>query len=479
MDIRVKPRQIEPFRSPKRTLGDLDADSASRLITVGTDIALVIDAKGFVKDVACGSEDLARESCDNWIGQRWVDTVTEESREKISEILSEAGGKTMPRWRQINHNSPRGGEIPIRYTAVQIAENGRVVAVGRDLRAIGALQQKLVDAQQNMEREYARLRHAETRYRLLFQISSEAVLIVDSETQRVIEANPAAMQMIGRPSKKIVGRPFSEFFTDDSQKRLAAGLAAASATGKTEDARLKLAERKIEVSASGTLYRQEGATHVLMRLTPTLPAATALLKGRSSLMEVIEKLPDGFVVTNGDCRVLTANRAFLDLVQAATEEQVRDEPLGRWLGRQGVDMTVLTKNLKDRGEIRNFGTVVRGQFGSTENVEVSAVSVTGGEEPCLGFTIRNVSRRPETIFDGRRAMSRSVEQLTGLVGRVSLKELVRESTDMIERLCIEAALELTGDNRASAAEMLGLSRQGLYSKLRRHGLGDLGVDEAS
>jgi chlorophyll/bacteriochlorophyll a synthase len=31
-----------------------------------------------------------------------------------------------------------------------------------------------------------------------------------------------------------------------------------------------------------------------------------------------------------------------------------------------------------------------------------------------------------------------------------LKDLVRESTDLIEQLCIEAALELTGDNRASA-----------------------------
>ncbi|MGA0800453.1 MAG: helix-turn-helix domain-containing protein, partial [Steroidobacteraceae bacterium] len=58
-------------------------------------------------------------------------------------------------------------------------------------------------------------------------------------------------------------------------------------------------------------------------------------------------------------------------------------------------------------------------------------------------------------------------------GRVSLKELVRESTDVIERLCSEAALDLTADNRASAAEMLGLSRQSLYVKLRRYGLGDL------
>jgi DNA-binding NtrC family response regulator len=46
------------------------------------------------------------------------------------------------------------------------------------------------------------------------------------------------------------------------------------------------------------------------------------------------------------------------------------------------------------------------------------------------------------------------------------------STDLIERLCIEAALELTRNNRASAAEMLGLSRQSLYVKLRRYGLVD-------
>ena len=81
-----------------------------------------------------------------------------------------------------------------------------------------------------------------------------------------------------------------------------------------------------------------------------------------------------------------------------------------------------------------------------------------------------------TMVTEEAELPRSVEQLTQLVGRVALKELVRETTDVIERLCIEAALELTGDNRASAAEMLGLSRQSLYSKLRRFGLGDLDGD---
>jgi DNA-binding NtrC family response regulator len=62
------------------------------------------------------------------------------------------------------------------------------------------------------------------------------------------------------------------------------------------------------------------------------------------------------------------------------------------------------------------------------------------------------------------------------VGKVPLKDLVQETTDVIERMCIEAALELTGDNRVSAAEILGLSRQSLYVKMRRHNLGNLGPE---
>jgi len=123
--------------------------------------------------------------------------------------------------------------------------------------------------------------------------------------------------------------------------------------------------------------------------------------------------------------------------------------------------------------VRLFATTLRGEYGAVTDVEISAVAIGEGAEPCLGFSIRNVDRRRASEARPGRELPRSVEQLTELVGRVSLKELVRETTDVIERLCIEAALELTRDNRASAAEKLGLSRQSLYVKLRRYGLGDL------
>ena len=94
----------------------------------------------------------------------------------------------------------------------------------------------------------------------------------------------------------------------------------------------------------------------------------------------------------------------------------------------------------------------------------------------FGLTIRPVRGRLAPPAQARLGAPRSVEQLTELVGRVSLKDIVRESTDIIEQLAIKAALQLTGDNRASAADMLGMSRQSLYVKLRRHSLGDLDPD---
>ena len=45
-----------------------------------------------------------------------------------------------------------------------------------------------------------------------------------------------------------------------------------------------------------------------------------------------------------------------------------------------------------------------------------------------------------------------------------------ETTDVIEKMCIATALELTRNNRVAAADMLSLSRQSLSVKLRKFDL---------
>jgi DNA-binding NtrC family response regulator len=115
-------------------------------------------------------------------------------------------------------------------------------------------------------------------------------------------------------------------------------------------------------------------------------------------------------------------------------------------------------------------TAVRGEHDGSTEVEVSAVAVPNTEPASFGFILRDVGRRFADGPRGARDLTRAVEELTGLVGRVAIRDLIRDTTDLVERHFIEAALTLTGDNRTAAAEVRGLSRQSLYVKLRRYGL---------
>jgi transcriptional regulator PpsR len=468
---------VKDFTAPKKSLGALDAEAAARLLTAASDVALVLDGNGVIRDLAFGSDELPAEGYAQWLGQPWTQTVTVESRPKVEALLKDAAESAAPTWRHVNHPSSHGGDVPILYSAIKVGKSGAVVAIGRNLRALSVLQQRLIEAQQSLERDYVRLRHAETRYRLLFQMASEAVLIVDAANQKVVEANPAALRMLGNGSKHVVGRQFPEGFDAASTRAVATMLAAVRAAGRADDVRVRMAGGGASYLVSASLFRHDQGSQFLVRLAPVDAVAGAAPSPSGALQRAIENLPDGFVVTEPDGRVLSANRAFLDLVQLAAEDQVRGRSLDDWLGRPRVDLNVLVANLRQHGVVRLFSTSLRGEFGENTDVEISAVSVPDGERPCLGFSIRNVARRiapPAARASGE--LPRSVEQLTELIGKLPLKDIVRETADVIERLCIEAALELTGDNRASAAEMLGLSRQSLYVKMRRYGLGDLEPD---
>lgn len=470
---------MKRFKAPRKALTGLDAETVAGLVVASADIALVLDRRGVVRDLAIPNPELHDELGADWIGKSLIDTVTEDSRPKIELLLSDRAADQV-RARQVNHPLPDGRTIPIVYALSPLDEEGRCLAQGRDLRAVAALQQRLIEAEQALERDYSKLRLAETRYRLLLQSIGDAVLTVDTGTQKVIEVNPAAARLFGDDAKRLSGRVFGEFFSAQTARLVNDWLAGLRNSGRAEPLRLRPAGANRDFRLNGVLFRHENASHALLRLEPLGELAArgkGLTLGPGALMEVAQRLPDAIVVTSTDGRVITSNRAFLDLVQLATDEQVRNESLERWLGRPGVDLGVLVANLKQHGTVRLFATTLRGEYGAVTDVEISAVSINDQAEACLGFSIRNVDRRRPSEGRPGRELPRSVEQLTELVGRVSLKELVRETTDVIERLCIEAALELTRDNRASAAEMLGLSRQSLYVKLRRYGLGDLDAND--
>lgn len=470
------------FDAPERFFAGLDAKTTGSLIAAASDLALVMDESGVIRDVAFGSEELSSQGYQDWIGKSWSEIVTVESRSKVEASLREAHSGSRSKWRHINHPSLSGTDFPVSYSVVNVnrsdntGSKAMTVAFGRDLRHSVALQQRVVSAQLAMERDYWRLRHVETRYRLLFQHASEGVLIFDANTEKLEEANPAAHQLLGEGVRRS-GWTMADGLDAQGASDYRALISKVKTTGHADTLHVKTAQGGNEVAVSVSLFRQDSASHLMVRVAPHAAAIKDKgSSGKQMLLDVMEAAPDALVITDLDGRILSVNRAFLELIQVASKELVVNQSLEKWLGRAGVDMNVLVSNLRQGGTVRLFATTVRGEFGSASEVEISAVSVTSGEAPCLGFTIRDVGRRLTAESRSAKELPRSAGQMTELVGRVPLRDIVRETTDLIEQLCIEAALELTHDNRASAAEMLGLSRQSLYVKLRRFGIGDTEIE---
>ena len=459
------------FTNPEVLSAALSPQVAASLLASVGDVALVVDADGMIRDVAISNPELSTQGFGDWLGRAWEDVSTIESKPKIHEMLADLQGPGAARWRQINHTTP-AGDVPIRYLVMKVGRDGGGIAIGRDMRAAAAMQQRLLQTQQSLERDYIRLRQAEARYRLLFDLGSEPVLIVDAATRRIREINPAAQRLLGVKDGAFADQPVGDIVDPADREAFIAHLGAAGASDDLAPFAAKLASGQGNVQISARLFRQGRTALLLVRLV----AAEALSAGNpyhGTIGDVVEHMPDAFVLVDSSLAILVANAAFVELAGAPSVDRVTGEPLATWLGRPGIDLELILGQLREHGSVRNVATILRGLGGAQEEIEVSGVVAPHGDGECYGFTIRNVARRLRGAPAMERDLPRSVEQLTELVGRMSLKDIVRESTDLIERLCIEAALAYTSDNRASAAEILGVSRQSLYSKLHRHGLGNL------
>jgi DNA-binding NtrC family response regulator len=88
-----------------------------------------------------------------------------------------------------------------------------------------------------------------------------------------------------------------------------------------------------------------------------------------------------------------------------------------------------------------------------------------------GLSDAAVGRQDPAVGDHQLQLMHSLQMLTGRLGEASLKVLVGETVSVLEQHYIEAALAHTDGNRSAAAKMLGLSRQSLYVKLSRYGIG--------
>jgi len=89
-----------------------------------------------------------------------------------------------------------------------------------------------------------------------------------------------------------------------------------------------------DVRISARLFRQSRTPLLIVRIE----RADATIAGHqfdTALSDVVERMPDSFVLVDRDLNVLTANGAFIEIAEMPSIERVTGAALGTWLGRRG------------------------------------------------------------------------------------------------------------------------------------------------
>jgi transcriptional regulator PpsR len=189
------------------------------------------------------------------------------------------------------------------------------------------------------------------------------------------------------------------------------------------------------------------------------------------MQNLLEKGTDAIVFLDGAGLIKAANEAFLNLTDSHSQSVVIDRAFSDFLARGAVDLKVLLDNVKRVGHLRHYRTRLNTDYMGEVSVELSATLFQDKGKQIIGIVARDKVVSDSIVWPPSSGSdNEGLRNVMRLVGYSTLKEIVDETTEIIEKMCIEAALEMSGNNRAAAAELLSLSRQSLYVKLRKFGI---------
>ena len=452
-------------------MNTVSAPSSDLLLQHLASLQFRVNENGIVLDASVNGPSSSLQP-DELIGRPLSELVSSGSRTQLESRLDEARRTKGVAVRCDTTFEPRSGNsVPLLCWICAEPDSSDVKVAAIDLLPEASLRHQLLNAQHAMERDYWSKRRLEARYRRLLDMVSEGFIVVDDSSGRILEANPVAATLLVGAGATLVGKPFPLGLGEEARNTLDRVTREARSVTTTVDGMITT-DAGLELNIAITYLRQSGEGRLLIRLRDD---SERDLTG-AEFQSFFSDAPDGILELDEQGIVLAANNAFLEMAGIVAPELVEGRRADRWVGRSAVDLNIVLDHSKKEGLVRLYSTTLRTETESSVDIELSVARVGKNSSTRVILFVRDIGRRitPDQSVDDH--LPRSIEQITGRVGRVPLKELVRESTDVIEALCIDAALKLTSGNRASAAELLGLSRQSLYTKLRRFDLGDAEVD---
>ena len=291
--------------------------------------------------------------------------------------------------------------------------------------------------------------------------------------------NASAAQLLGSKVDTLNGNSFAQIFEGRRKEEMMDALEAAAAAEGQQSIDVVARRSGVELSLTPEYFRAAGELFLLCRITSPGEPSEGSGDNAHTMSALFAASSDGMVLTDAKGVVHDVNEAFLVMTDAARLRDVKERSLAEFLVRGTVDLKLMIDAAVKSGRMSHYSAQINSVVGNRLTVDISVAQLRqSGRDAGFGFIIRDVTpMSSETEAAPGMMTEDAMKNVMDLVGTASLKELVSATSDVVEKMCIETAVKLTNNNRVAAAEMLGLSRQSLYVKLRKHGMIDSSVED--
>jgi PAS domain S-box-containing protein len=263
------------------------------------------------------------------------------------------------------------------------------------------------------------LRESEEKFRNLFDHAKDAILLADLETQKIIDVNTAACNLIGLPKEKLIGKKqsdlnppemaekYSRSFMEQLQKGFAAG---------GEIIVVKADGTRIPVDISASIIKLQGKTVILgifHDISERARMTQALKESEENISKAFRAIPEAVsIATLKDGIFLEVNDSFLVLNGYSREEVIGHtaKDLNIWVN--SIDRYRTKQLMEKQSHFVNEEFILRRKSGETHNVLLSADVINFNGKPCIltiGYDITERRRAEEALRDSEEKFHSIVE----------------------------------------------------------------------
>lgn len=445
---------------------DGDTKSLMRTIEALSDLAIIVDRNGVIEEAFGESETLSTIDASAWTGRRFDDMMDRACLADFREIAKAKANGDKAATFVVRHVRSDGESVTFRLTSLAIGVDLAVLLVGQILTSPDECEGTRPSARAGRAVEHRATDVA--RYHSLFKSAWDAVAVINAQSGRVCDLSQPAADILGLDSRRVAGRSFKNLFDRADRPGIADRLAEVVLTGMPTTLFARSGRNKQGIAVTVNRSSALDASELLIQLEEADDGQWD--KGISrSLLTLVRRANEAIVLTDHVGMIVWANEAFVAIVGAGDGAAVKARPVGDFFDSAEMDIEIVLANVRLHGPIKMLRSELRGMTGQTSDVELSIISLPMASQIGFGIVLRDLSMRlPSEGGSPRPSLFDTVA--APLAGETPMQDWVRSQVDTLEKDCIEAALALTGNNRAATAKSLGLSRQGLYSKMRRYGI---------